>query len=100
MSFLIELTDEAREDISLAVQWYNLQKGNLGILFITYLNNAFIRIKNIPTANKKVYRQVRQAALQKFPYVILYKPAGNLIIIYAVFHTKRNPKAKIRRIKK
>jgi plasmid stabilization system protein ParE len=100
MIFSIELTDEAREDMTLAVKWYDQQKENLGDLFINHLNIAFEKIRNNPDAYKKIYRQVRQAAMQKFPYVILYKVTRNIVMVYAVFHTKRNPKTKTRRLKK
>ncbi|MBS1920603.1 MAG: type II toxin-antitoxin system RelE/ParE family toxin [Bacteroidetes bacterium] len=100
MNFSIELSEEAREDVTLAVKWYDQQKENLGDFFITHLNSTLEKIRNNPASHKKIYRQVRQAAMQKFPYVILYKVKGNSITVYAVFHTKRNPKTKIRRLKK
>ncbi len=100
MNFSIELSDEAREDVTLAVKWYDQQKENLGDLFITHLNIALEKIRSNPASYKKIYRQVRQAAMQKFPYVILYKLSRNIVIVYAVFHTKRNPKIKTSRLKK
>jgi uncharacterized protein Yka (UPF0111/DUF47 family) len=100
MSFTIELTDEAREDVTIAVKWYDGQKEGLGDLFIEYLDNSLEKIRNYPTAYKKIYRQVRQSAMQKFPYVILFKIVDEVITVHCIFHTSLNPKKKIKRLKK
>jgi hypothetical protein len=100
MSFNIELTDEAKEDAALGVKWYDEQKEGLGDLFIEYLDNTLEKIGNYPTTYKKIYRQVRQAAMQKFPYVILFKIVDKVITVHCIFHTSQNPKKKIKKLKK
>lgn len=100
MSFIIELTDEAREDTAIAVKWYDEQKENLGDLFIDYLDKLFEKIRSYPTAYKKVYRQVRQAGMQKFPYVVLFGIKDEVITVYCVFHTSQHPTKKFKRVKK
>lgn len=100
MSLAIELTDEAWKDAFHAVKWYDEQKPGLGNRFIEYLDKTLKKISENPTAFKKVYRQARQASLQKFPYVILYKVEKHKAIVYCVFHTSQHPKKKIRRLKK
>ena len=100
MNLSIELTHEAKEDATLAVKWYDKQKEGLGDLFITYLNDTLENIKKYPAAYKKVHRLVRQAALQKFPYVILYKIDAQIITVHCIFHTSQSPGKKIKRLKK
>src|SRR5258708_33652263 len=100
MIFSTVFTDEAREDAALAVKWYNEQKAGIGDSFLNYLSASLQKIQNYPTAYKKIYRQVRQAAVEKFPYVILFKVTGEVITVYAIFHTSQHPKKKFRKLKK
>ncbi|MGE5108160.1 MAG: hypothetical protein ACM3H8_11490, partial [Sphingobacteriales bacterium] len=73
MTFSIKLTEEALNDITGIVQWYDSQKHKLGNIFIEQINLAFISIERNPFSFTKFYKQVRKAALQKFPYIILFK---------------------------
>lgn len=100
MNFIIELTEDAKDDAFQAVKWYDKQKTGLGNLFIEYLNDTLKKIEALPTGYKKIYRQVRQAALKKFPYVVLYKVNRNIITVHAIFHTSQSLKKKLRKLKK
>ena len=99
MNSSIRITEEAREDIDEAVEWYDEQKSGLGDLFLQRLNESFSAIQQNPASFKRVYRQLRQSALKKFPYVVLYKVENNIILIYCVFHTSKDPKKKLKRLK-
>ncbi len=99
MSSLIKLTEEAKEDIRQAAEWYNEQKNGLGDLFLHQLNESLISIQRNPGSFKKIYRQLRQTAIKKFPYVVLDKTDNNAILIYCVFYTSRDPKKKLKRFK-
>ena len=50
-----------------------------------------------PSVFKWVNWRFRQAALRKLPFVIIYKTLGNGVHIYALFHTSKRPRKKIRR---
>ena len=55
------------------------------------------RIKIIqlnPKLFRKIKDDIRQVSLKKFPFVIIYEIFENIIIVYAVFHTSRNPENK------
>ena len=99
MRFSIVFT-EAEKDVALAVDWYSEQKAGLGKLFLHALNETIEKIIIYPRAYKKIYKQVRQAGLKKFPYVVLYTIDGNLITVYCIFHTSQNPRKKIKRLRK
>lgn len=100
MTWEIQLTDSAWEDVFHAVKWYDEQKHGLGDTFIELMDKTIKSISENPDAYKKVYRQVRQASLQKFPYVVLYKVEKSKVVVYSVFHTSQNPKKKIKRLKR
>ena len=73
MNFIIELTDDAWDDAFQIIKWYDEQKQGLGNVFLDYPDDALKKIEKVPTAYKIVYQQARQASLQKFPYIVLYK---------------------------
>ena len=38
-----------------------------------------------------VHLEYRRSLIRRFPYAVFYECAGNKVMIYAVFHTSRNP---------
>ena len=94
MKFSISFTEEAEKDAEVAVVWYNEQQAGLGKLFLNALDHTIKKIVSYPTAYKKVHKQIRQAGLKKFPYVVLYSVDGSLVTVYCIFHTSQNPRKK------
>jgi toxin ParE1/3/4 len=80
-----------------AYKWYEKQHAGLGEAMLTELNIYFNKIEQNPDAFKKVKDNFRQIALKRFPFVVVYEVIQNDIIVFAVFHTKRNPKFKTRK---
>lgn len=99
MPFSIEVKDEAKQDIADAKRWYASRVDNLDKRFLKAVEEALVRIQRNSFAFKKVYKKFRQTAVKKFPYVILYEPEYNNVVIYSVFNTWQHPKKKIRRFK-
>jgi plasmid stabilization system protein ParE len=100
MSWRLEIKEEAKKDIVEAAHWYQQKSLGLDIKFIQYLEDTFHIILVNPKTFKRVYKNFRQAALKKFPFVVVYETEEDTIIIYSVFHTKQNPVKKIKRLKK
>ncbi len=99
MSFKIEIKEEARKDIIETSDWYASKVPGLNFRFIEQLEIIVKTILANPKTYKRVYKNFRQAALKKFPYVVVYGHETETIIIYSVFHAKQHPKKKIRRLK-
>ena len=97
MKHSIIIEEEALEEINDAYRWYEHQKKGLGENLLDSLDKLYEYIDKFPNANPQKYQQQRQAILAKFPYVIMYKIENNCIVIYAVFHTSRNPLKKYRK---
>ena len=72
-NFTLQIKEEARQDIKYAAKWYDDINIKLRGRFIYELETIFKNIIYNPKTYKKVYKNFRQAALQKFPYVILYE---------------------------
>ncbi|MBI2730850.1 MAG: type II toxin-antitoxin system RelE/ParE family toxin [Sphingobacteriales bacterium] len=100
MTLPVALTAEAINDITEIVKWYDEQQSDLGNVFIEHLHLAFNSITATPSAFQRYYRNVRKIVLKKFPYFVLFRKEKTIIIIHAVFHTRRNPETILLRIKK
>lgn len=100
INYPLQFKAEARNDIIEAAQWYAGQSEGLDKIFIQYLENTINIIQYNPGTFKKIYKDFRQAALKKFPYVVVYELEEETIIIYSVFHAKQHPRKKINRMNK
>lgn len=100
MAFQIVVKEEAKQDMNDAMQWYASKAENLDKKFLLAVEQTLSRIKQNPFAFKKVYKKFRQTAVKKFPYIILYEPEQNTIVVYSIFNTWQHPGKKLQRVKK
>jgi plasmid stabilization system protein ParE len=97
MKYSLEIQFEAEQEIEEAYGWYEEQYTGLGELFLKELDACFKKLEITPEIYSKVVSNFRQANLRKFPFVVVYEIIKTKIIVFAVFHTSRNPKRKIRK---
>ncbi len=94
----IRFLPEADRELHEALEWYAEQKVGLETEFMRCIDEAICRI----LANPKMYpiaiKNARKALVKRFPYIIYYEIANEEIIIFAVFHSKQNPKRWQRRV--
>ncbi|MBN8858137.1 MAG: type II toxin-antitoxin system RelE/ParE family toxin [Sphingobacteriales bacterium] len=62
----------------------------MGEEFLSELDGCFTKLKSHPEHFGKIKKNFRQAALKRFSYVIVYEIIKTEIVVFAVFHTKRN----------
>lgn len=74
-----------------AKEWYNLQQDNLGDRFVNKIDKIIIRINENPFQFPKEKKQIRKAVIKLYPYVIFFYVTENVINVFAIFHTSRNP---------
>jgi plasmid stabilization system protein ParE len=91
MSFALRIRPEAEADMSEASTWY--EERGLGGEFIAGLERRLHQIEERPRMFPVVFRDVRCARMQRFPYAIFYilEPAG--VVVLAVMHQARDPAA-------
>jgi toxin ParE1/3/4 len=82
---------DAELDMAAARDWYDGQRDGLGTEFLVELDVVFDRIKSFPESAAVEYRQVRQVPLARFPYVVYYRLAADVIEVVAVLHGSRSP---------
>ena len=79
-----------------AYDWYEEQRQGLGEEFIKELDSRFDKLQSHPEYFGKIKKNFRQISLKRFPYVIVFEIIKNEVVVFAVFHTKRNQKLKFR----
>jgi hypothetical protein len=73
-----------------AFDWYEAKRIGLGTEFLDELDSYYIRITNNPEYFQAHLNQ-RVAVMQRFPYKLIFEVERNLLVVYAVYHHKRDP---------
>jgi plasmid stabilization system protein ParE len=97
MAYKLILKSGAEDDIEFAYNWYEDQKIGLGEEFLAELVEYYGKLEKHPSGYSKIRRNYRKAALKRFPYNIIFEIIRTEVLVYAVFHTSRNPKNKLRK---
>jgi toxin ParE1/3/4 len=86
------LTPAAKADVAQAAGWYR-ERSILAVeRFFLAVSETFARIEAQPTAQVvvDVDSGTRRALLRKFPHRVLYLIDGELIVVFAVVHHRRD----------
>lgn len=94
MSYTLSIRKKAQKDIENAYNWYEDQISGLGERFLEELESCYLRLERNPYAFTGMNNNIRQIVVHKFPFVIVFEINAHRVIIYAVFHTNRDPKEK------
>lgn len=88
---ILEILDEAAEEIVSIFKWYESKRPGLGNDFELCLDEVFSRIIKNPEIYPSWYRKTRCALTTRFPYGIFYRIIDDTIYVVAIFHLKRKP---------
>ncbi|HNP17242.1 MAG TPA: type II toxin-antitoxin system RelE/ParE family toxin [Fulvivirga sp.] len=91
MTYHLEIKEEASDEISDAFTWYEDHKEGLGSEFIVLLEEYFERITKKPMLYPTNGKE-RVAFMDRFPYKIVFGIEKKSVVVYAIFHTSRDPK--------
>ena len=89
---IIKLLPEAENDLYEALDYYKEIDISLKNNFINDLDNTFDKILKFPNLYPFETKTSQKILMNKFPYIILYEKYNEIIMILAIFHTKRDPK--------
>lgn len=91
---VLRLLNVAEKDIEESAKWYNNQREALGIEFIDEVDKTIKSIENNPEQFQKVHQKknIRRAAVHRFPFLVFYAIERMFITVLAVFHTSQHPK--------
>jgi len=82
---------EVAADLSVARDWYERRAPGLGADFLRMAYAAFSDLGEFPESRQTVYNLFRRALLRRFPYSVYYLSEHDLITVYGVFHSSRDP---------
>jgi len=83
---------EAEADMLDAFEWYESQKLGLGHEFMDCVDDVFDRIAQNPRQFAISYREMRQALIRRFPYIVCFIIDPHRITVIAVVHSGRDPR--------
>ncbi len=98
MNCSFSLRDEAAADFINGYAWYEEQREGLGELFEISVYKKLKRVCQNPLHYKVSYKNYREALVDKFPFLLVYTVNKELnhILVFAIFHTSRNPRNKLK----
>lgn len=94
MKYVLEIKEEAVQDIKQAYLYYEERRIGLGNRFLETLETYLERVQNYPEQYQIKRKPYREAFIKHFPFIIIFEIEGNKVIVYAVFNTWRNPNKK------
>jgi len=92
MTRALVVEPEAEAEIVEAAGWYEARSPGLGSEFRRVVDGLLGTIQRNPNQYQVVFRQVRRAALRRFPYGLMYVVSEHEIIVVACIHGRRHPK--------
>lgn len=99
MKHTLVLRPKARQDIMDGDRWYEEKLQGLGDRFLLEVQRCLAHILQNPNGFQRVHDQFRQAPLDHFPFVVVYRTDGPVVVVMRIFHTSQHPKKKLRRKK-
>ena len=90
MIYSLEFLPEAKLEMKEAFRWYEGRREGLGDDFTTEVEDALERLLLAPTSYGIVFHGMRRMAVKRFPYGVYYLVRDELVLIVAVFHSRRN----------
>lgn len=83
----------ARLDMLDAVVWYEEQRAGLGQELADELSFAIDRAAREPLLYAEIGGSVRRVLVRRFPYGVFFHLEGDQIVVIAVAHVRRGPRA-------
>ena len=88
----------ARQELMDAVSWYDARSTNAGDRLLVEVNEGISRIARDPERYGFSTLDTRHYRLPTFPYSIHFGQRRQDIVIFAIFHQKRDPSTLRRRL--
>jgi plasmid stabilization system protein ParE len=91
MAVKLLLAPEADRDLTEAYGWYEERQCGLGEDFLSCVDAGLQSIIRMPEMYSVIYKNYRQALVRRFPYTVIYEWHDDVVTVYSVFHTSRDP---------
>lgn len=100
MRYVLVLHPLVSEDYNKAYAWYEDQQKGLGERFFKAVRQTIEQISVHPESySSKGSKKIREAQIDFFPYLIVYKvnKRSKTIYISSIHHTRKHPRKKYRK---
>jgi hypothetical protein len=87
---------QAENELDIAFNFYDSISPKIGDAFLYQINECVKSILINPETYKIEFEIYRQAAVKKFPFVIIYTQIDDIIFVSSIFHTSQNPNKKFK----
>ena len=84
-------TQAARGELIEAQDWYEGEAAGLGRRFRQAMDALIERMSDHPRQFPTVFKNIRRAPLQRFPYSLFFVVEDDALIVMACFHASRDP---------
>lgn len=91
MTRRLALQPEAESDTRSTRRWYERQSPGLGHEFLRAVEAILARVERTPELYAAVDQATRRARVRRFPFAVYYEIEADRIVIYAVWHYRRDP---------
>ena len=92
MSRRFTVRPQAEAEFDEAAAWYSARSGGVGADFVRVVDATLAAIERNPLQFPKIYGAMRRAVLRRFPYAVLFTASDEEIVVFSVFHSRRDPR--------
>ncbi len=94
--FQVVILEKAFQEIENARDFYENNQINLGSSFTNEVFSILETLESNPLLFPVKFKNMREAVINKFPFVVIFEILpNNEIIVLSVFHFRRNPEDKL-----
>ena len=97
MKRLASFHPEAQQELIDAAIWYDDRREGLGDNFIDAVSAQVVDNCKMPERFPIVHDNVRQAIIQRFPFVVYFRLVQERVRVLSVFHASREPESSSKR---
>jgi plasmid stabilization system protein ParE len=92
MSYRLEVRPQVWNDIAVAAEWYDARKAGLGVEFAWAVRDRIEDVQKQPLLARirDGRRSVRWVFPRRFPYRIVYRVEGDVVLVIAVIHAAQH----------
>ncbi len=94
----ISIVQAAETEYRNFASYYEQQQKGLGERFVAEFSSQLVYLQDYPFAFQYKFRKFRVAFMESFPCMIVYKVSKSEVVVYAVRHSRENPK-RLRKLK-
>ena len=82
---------EAEAELAQAWQWHEDRELGLGDELVRAVKVVIAQASREPECYPQVLEDLRRGPVRKFPYGVIYGVRGNHLVVFAVYHSRRDP---------